>query len=375
MWTCKKYYDDNIQKFTKERMDGQDIVYAPILIGDRYEIIGILSDSGGFGIIYNSIDKRLNDRKVLIKARKYNNVLGLFSHKNDLSREEQIQDIREDVEFEIEALKYFKRRGEARLPSLNDVIEDFSPSLYGPHIDEQGEEFYYENSDVYDSEPYIVMQMIEGENLGDYVDKGIDYIMKDRGYTSINQWEFAVMQYALELTSILKHIHECKPTKYGKYKEEFFIYQDLKPHNIIITNDTFITLLDFGGVLLVRRDKNGNTKSNFKGTGTPGVGTYGYMAPEVKKGSYELSRLDERVDIYSFGATLFHLLTAKSLNKSISNENERIPIEELIKMNYTLETCNLVKKCIEENKEDRFVNMNSIKCEIFEVLKAIKKGK
>ena len=138
MWTCKKYYDDNIQKFTKERMDGQDIVYAPILIGDRYEIIGILSDSGGFGIIYNSIDKRLNDRKVLIKARKYNNVLGLFSHKNDLSREEQIQDIREDVEFEIEALKYFKRRGEARLPSLNDVIEDFSPSLYGPHIDEQG---------------------------------------------------------------------------------------------------------------------------------------------------------------------------------------------------------------------------------------------
>ena len=85
MWLNKRDIDANVQQFVK-RGGNEEPIVAPIFIGnERYEIKNILS-SGGFGIIYKAIDKRLGNREVLIKARRYDNEMGLFLHKYDVKR-------------------------------------------------------------------------------------------------------------------------------------------------------------------------------------------------------------------------------------------------------------------------------------------------
>lgn len=361
----------NVQKFTNVFNGEEVVIFAPILVGKRYEIKGILSVSGGFGLIYKAIDKRLKNREVLIKSRRYDNVGGLFAYKNDSTRKEQILKIREEIEFEIDSLIGFKKLRESRMPNVNDIVEDFSPSIYGPHKDMNNVEYYYEDKEICNSEPYIIMQMIHGENLGEYIDKGLNNILELRSYNLKSKWEFDVLQYALELATILNNFHIRTESRYEGYKQ-FYIYQDLKPENIILTNNVFITLLDFGGMTLVLEDEQGNTLSNIKGKGSPGLGTYGYRAPEMGGGSSELSSLDQRVDIYALGATIFHLLICKSLLTVVKNEFDRLPVEMLLDIGYTNETYELVKKCTEQLKEKRFSDMKEVRKAIQETFKAVK---
>ena len=68
----RKDINKNIQVF-KRFKDGEPVV-APVCIGNgRYIVESILSNEGGFGVIYNAKDTRLANRRVLIKANKYEN--------------------------------------------------------------------------------------------------------------------------------------------------------------------------------------------------------------------------------------------------------------------------------------------------------------
>ena len=70
------------------------------------------------------------------------------------------------------------------------------------------------------------MQMIDGENLGHYVNMGFNYVMNDRNYTNIRRWENDVMEYALELTTILSNFHQRHKSKiYPKYNKQYFIHR------------------------------------------------------------------------------------------------------------------------------------------------------
>lgn len=366
MWKKERYESANVQKFTK---GNEKPIYAPIMIGDRYEVKGILSASGGFGIILEAIDTRLSNRKVLVKARRYDNEAGLFSYKNDCSRKEKIEKIRKTVEFEYDCLIAFRKQAESRMPNVNDIVCGFSPSLHGPHKSIEGDEFTYDDMDICNSEPYIIMQMIDGKNLGDYLANGIDYVLKDRDYENYRSWERDVLQYALEICTILNEFHKKNRESMNKY----YIYQDLKPDNIMITDDLFVTLLDFGGMTIVAEDENGNPRSNIEGLGSPGLGTYGYKPPEMGDPSM-LSRLDQRVDVYAFGATLYHLLTGDNLAITLEEEYSPIPIENLKKMGCTDKTYSLIEKCTKQNRDERYESMYHVRGEIFEALKEVKKG-
>ena len=71
MWVSHRNELDNTQVFFNKDNNEEKII-APIYIGNkRYIIKDILSNSGGFGIIYIAIDTRLNNREVLVKANKY----------------------------------------------------------------------------------------------------------------------------------------------------------------------------------------------------------------------------------------------------------------------------------------------------------------
>lgn len=377
MWQVSKYEKSNVQEFYRNIDDKEETIYAPICLANRYYIDNVLSAEGGFGIIYLAKDLRVNNRKVLIKSRRYDNEIGLFIYENDINRSNKIFDIRQEIEFEIECLRAFKENGECRMPTLNDVVIGLSPSIYGPHKDIQfNKTYYYTENNEYLKEPYIIMQYIDGENFLDYAKKRVSKINNAEGNNNqlIKQWEFDVLRFGLELGTLLNTFHKKQECDKEGYPYKYYIYQDLKPHNIIITEGSFLTLLDFGGMLEIRLDEKENTKSNFKYKGKAGVSTYGYRAPELCKGSSELTRLDNRVDIYSFGATIFSILIGEDLVKILKNETDKLPLNILRDMGYSEYTIKFIEKCTEYNKENRFDDICTARSKIYDILSKIKRG-
>ncbi|MCY0997909.1 protein kinase [Myxococcus sp. MISCRS1] len=127
--------------------------------------------------------------------------------------------------------------------------------------------------------PYICMQYVQGQPLHQLAS------------------ELTVEQKVLVLRDITEGVHAAHRAG--------LIHRDLKPSNILVERAEDGRLrpyvMDFG---LARDWKEGVTA-----TGSV-LGTPHYMAPEQARG--EVSRLDRRADVYSLGATLYHLLTGQA---------------------------------------------------------------
>lgn len=128
---------------------------------------------------------------------------------------------------------------------------------------------------------YLVMDYIEGQTLQELVQ-----------VNSSGLEEAQVLDWADQLLSALEYIHA-----------HHLIHRDIKPANIRRTPDGRIFLVDFGLVKPYDPD-NPRTTAMIHGVGTPE-----YSPPE----QYDpASHTDERSDIYSLGATLYHLLTGQA---------------------------------------------------------------
>lgn len=356
---------NDMQIFSRNNGEYQEFL-APLYVGEdnRYELYDILSVAGGFGIIYRARDRRLGNHEVLIKSRRYDGEPGLFSFKGDKSRIDKIDRIRDKTIFEAECLKMFKQNRESRMPILNDIIFGFSPSIYGPHNDMSGNEYFIEDEYVND-EPYIVMQVINGSDLWDMVKGGIPALCQERGYKCYYEWERSVLEYAKELTTIFTGFHKPQSDENGEY---YYIYQDLKPENIILSHDRFLTLLDFGGItkikLKTRRNVNGQPERYSEtGDGSPGLGTFGFQAPEARNNAM-IKNLDQRCDIYTFGATLFQLFTGFDMTDILETEDSEIPLEKSLKNVCSDATYAVLKKCLERDREKRYKTMSEVRADI-----------
>ena len=139
---------------------------------------------------------------------------------------------------------------------------------------------------------YFVMEFVPGRTL--------EKILED---TNAPLDEDQVIKWMMKVCEALSYIHSRTPP---------IILRDLKPGNIMITPDGNVQLIDFG--IARRFDPN-------KRTNTENLGTISYASPEhlgsitapgQKRSAANPGKLvqtDARSDIYSLGATMYHLLT------------------------------------------------------------------
>ena len=126
---------------------------------------------------------------------------------------------------------------------------------------------------------YLVMDFIAGETLEEYQSKA------PTGRLLLSE----VLDMGLQLCLVLHYLHSHHPP---------IVFRDLKPANIMRTPTGQLYLIDFG---IARYFKPGQAKD------TVALGSLGYAAPE----QYGKAQTTPRADIYSLGAVLHQLLTAR----------------------------------------------------------------
>jgi eukaryotic-like serine/threonine-protein kinase len=128
---------------------------------------------------------------------------------------------------------------------------------------------------TYENQLVMIIEYVEGETLANRVARA-----------SMSTAE--VVNYADQCLTALSYAHK-----------QNIIHRDIKPANMMLTPDGVIKLMDFG---IARSNKDGSLTS----TGTT-LGSLNYMPPEQVRGE----AADARSDVYSFGASLYEMLTGK----------------------------------------------------------------
>ncbi len=136
---------------------------------------------------------------------------------------------------------------------------------------------------IQDDRDYIVMDYVAGENLRELCDKA-----RQRGNFLREE---RVLQWVKQLCDTLEYLHSQDPP---------VLHRDIKPANIKLTPQGLIKLVDFGLVKPLDPD-NARTITIVRG-----MGSIQYIPMEQYVGVSE--HTDVRSDIYSLGATMYHLL-------------------------------------------------------------------
>ena len=124
---------------------------------------------------------------------------------------------------------------------------------------------------------YIVMELIQGKTLK-------EIIVAERGPLP---WKWSV-NVAIQIASALEMAHRNN-----------IIHRDIKPHNIIITEDGVAKVTDFG----IAKAVSNSTITAFGTT----IGSVHYFSPEHARGGYT----DAKSDIYSLGVVMYEMVTGK----------------------------------------------------------------
>lgn len=124
---------------------------------------------------------------------------------------------------------------------------------------------------------YIVMELIRGKTLK-------EIIIEERGPLP---WKWSV-NVAIQIASALEMAHKNN-----------IIHRDIKPHNIIITEDGIAKVTDFG----IAKAVSNSTITAFGTT----IGSVHYFSPEHARGGFT----DAKSDLYSLGVVMYEMVTGK----------------------------------------------------------------
>ena len=257
-----------------------------MIIAERYEIVSKIG-TGGMADVYKAMDHKLN-RFVAVKVLK--------------------PEFREDATF----VKKFRSEAQAAAGLTHpNIVNVFDVG------DDEG---------VY----YIVMELIEGITLKEYISK--------KGKLSVKEATSIAIQVSMGLEAAHSH---------------GIVHRDVKPQNIIISTDGKVKVTDFG----IARAASSNTISSNV------MGSVHYSSPEQVRGGYS----DEKSDIYSLGITLYEMVTGRvpfdgdtTVAIAIKHLQEEMvpPSVYSPDLPYSLEQ--IIMKCTQKSVDRRYNKMEDV---------------
>ena len=223
---------------------------------ERYEVLSVIGQ-GGMGAVYKAADRRLPGRVCAIKE----------ICPPPGSTAEALDQTRDQFLREASTLA---RLDHPNLPKVSDYFA-LDPAGAG-------------GSDS--SRDYLVMDYVPGEDLQQRVQS------QRREGRFLDEQD--VLRWISQLCDALTYLHSQTPP---------VLHRDIKPANVKVTPDGRIKLVDFG---LVKPLDPEDPKTV---TGLRGIGSLPYTPIEQYAG--ELGHTSVRSDLYSLGATTYHLLTGR----------------------------------------------------------------
>jgi tRNA A-37 threonylcarbamoyl transferase component Bud32 len=194
----------------------------------------------------------------------------------------------------------------------------------------------------HDGVPFIVSELLEGENLRERLRR-----------------EHLPLRKCVDIAS---HIIDGLAAAH----EKGIVHRDLKPENVFLTKDGQVKILDFGLAKLVAygnatSDTNALTMTQVS---SPGVvlGTVGYMSPEQVRGQ----PLDARSDIFSFGVMFYEMLSGKNVflratgAETMSALLNYDPPDLTQSSGVSSRLDRIARRCLEKDPRDRFQSVRDL---------------
>jgi len=289
------------------RTQKKRIMFEPLnpgtMLWSRYRIIHLVGQ-GGMGAIYQADDTRLEGRLCALKE--------VIPEPGDNPEHyEQIQ-----AQFRREA-SVLARLDHPNLPKVSDYF-------------------------LFNGRDYLVMDFVPGRDLRELIEEA-----RSQGeFLSEEQ----VLTWAGQLCDAIEYLHSQDPP---------VLHRDIKPANIKLTPAGTIKLVDFGLVKLMAPDDNRTI------TVLQGRGTVQYTPLEQYGG--DTGHTDVRSDVYSVGATLYHLLTAQAPLEAKQRflKPSAMPSIRTLNPDVSPHTENVIIHAMAMHPDDRPSDVSELRAELF----------